>query len=202
MALYYRLLSDQSQRLKDFKCNPSENLYEASFFPHTSASTQSQSPPTTQTATSPIQGETLSSDSDQSVTEDELLGMLDSIPFQDSINLVDHDGHNLAHFCAQLRYHRLLTAVIERGADIHAKDANGWTPLDFARLHRDEDAIDILEGDWEDCIEDAISTGSLSTDPLRRFIPMLRSLVLSQPGLSISSMSSNMAAQPAKKPIL
>jgi hypothetical protein len=182
VSLFYQLLNHR--RLKTFKYNQSENSYKVSFFPDTSssasASTQSQSPPTTQTATatSPIQGETLSPNPDQLVTEDDLLGILDSIPFQDrdSINLVNHRGQNLAHFCAQLRYHRLLTAVIERRARIHAKDVNGWAPLDFARLHRDEDAIDILEGAWEDYIQNAISRGSFSTDLLRR-------LVLSQPSL-------------------
>lgn len=165
-------------------------------------STQSQSPLTTQTATPSIQ-DTLSSDSDQPVTEDYLLGVLDSILFQDcdSINIANQHGHNLAHFCAQLRYHRVLTAAIERGVDINAKDVNGWTPLDFARLHRDEDAIDILDGEWEDKVQDAISTGS-STDLLRRFIPMLRSPVPSQPSPSNPSTSSNVAAQPANKAIL
>jgi hypothetical protein len=168
VSLFYQLLDHQ--RLKNLKYNQSENSIKASFFPYTSTSTQSQSPSTAQTATSPIQGETLSSNLDQLVTEDDLLGILDSIPFQDSdSNLVNHRGQNLAHLCAQLRYHRLLTAVIERGTDIHAKDANGWTPLDFARLHRDEDATDILRGDWEEDIQDPISTGSLSTDPLPAF---------------------------------
>lgn len=109
------------------------------------------------------------------VTEDDLLGLLDSISWKsedcDSINLVNNCGQNLAHFCAQLQYHRLLTAVIEVGADIHANDENGCTPLDFARLHRDEDAIDILEGDWEDYIQTTISTGLFSIDLLHRFIP-------------------------------
>ena len=135
--------------------------------------TQSQSFTTTPMAT-PIQGETLSSDSGHPVTEDDLLGLLGSISWQsedcDSINLLNDSGQNLAHYCAQLGYHRLLTAVIEIGADIHVKDVNGWTPLDFARLHRDDDAIDILEGDWEDHIENIISTGSFSIDLLHRFV--------------------------------
>jgi len=136
--------------------------------------TQSQSSTATPMAT-PIQGETLSSDSNHPVTEDDLLGLLGSISWQledrDSINLLSDSGQNLAHYCAQLGYHRLLTAVIEIGADIHVKDVNGWTPLDFARLHRDEDTIDILEGDWEDHIEKIISTGSFSIDKLHRFVP-------------------------------
>ena len=91
-------------------------------------------------ATSPSQGGTLSSDS---VIEDDLLGLLASISWQledcDSINLINGRSQNLAHFCAQLRYHRVLIAVIERGVDIHAKYVNRWTPLDVALLHRDED---------------------------------------------------------------
>jgi len=42
--------------------------------------------------------------------------------------------------------------------------------MDFARLHDDEDAIDILEGDWEENIESITSTGSSSIDLSRRFI--------------------------------
>ena len=126
-------------------------------------------------ATSPIQGETLSSDSYQLVTEDDLLSLLGSISWSlqdcDSINLVNNRGQNLAHFCTQLGYHRLLTAVIESGAQIQVKDVNGWTPLDFARLHHDEDAVDILEGDWEDYIQNTLSTGLLPIDLLHRFVP-------------------------------
>ena len=169
----------------------------------TSTSTQSQSPPTTQTGTSPIQNALLS-DLDQPITEDYILGILNSglVQNSDSINLVNDYGQNLAHFCAALRYHRLLTTVIERDINIHAKDVNGWTPLDVAWLHHDEDAIDILEGEWEDNIQDAISTGQLSIDLLRRFMPMLRYPVPSRPSVSVSSRSSNMAAQPAMKAIL
>ena len=154
--------------------NASENSYSASFsFGTHTVSTGSQSPLTTQTEDT--LGEILSSDSSQRVTEDDLLDLLDSTPWsledRDSINRANKFGQNLAHLCTQLGYHRLLTAVIERGADIHARDINGWTPLDFARLHRDEDAIDILEGEWEDYIQDIISTGSLPIDLLHRFIP-------------------------------
>jgi len=113
----------------------------------------------------------------------------------DSINLVNNRRQNLAHFCAQLGYHRLLTVMIEIRIDIHAKDVNGWTPLDFARLHNDEDAIDILLGEWEDNIQDLISAGIVPVDLLRRFIPMLRSPVLSQLDLSTD-------AQPTEKAIL
>ena len=119
--------------------------------------------------------EAFSTEPYHSVTEEDILGLLDTAPWSleenRSIRLVNNHGHNLAHLCAQLKYHRLLIAVIERGADIHARDVNGWTPLDFARLHRDEDAIDILEGDWEDYIQNMISTGSSPVDLLRRFVP-------------------------------
>ena len=175
-SLFNRVLNHRRLKTGRYDYNSSENSHTVSFSLHTSTSTQSQSPPTTQKmANSPLQDETLSSDLDQLVTEDDLLGLLDSILWQledcDSINLVNNNGQNLAHYCAQLGYLNLLTAVIERGADIHVRDVNGWTPLDFARLHRNEDAIDILEGDWEDYIENAISTGSLSVDLLRRLVP-------------------------------
>ena len=193
-SLFSRILDHRRVKTSAFNYNSSENSYTASFSLHTTASTQSQSPSTTQTtATPPSQGETLSSDSGQQITEDDLLRLLGSISWPledcDSINLVNNCGQNLAHYCAQLRYHRLLTAVIERGVDIHAKDVNGWTPLGVARLHRDEDAIDILEGEWEDKIQDAISTAPSSIALLRRFIPMLRSPAPPQPTVSISHKS-------------
>jgi hypothetical protein len=199
MSLFYQLLDHQ--RLKTLKYNQSENSLKASFFPHTSTSVHSQSPPTAHTANPPNLGDALPSDSDDLVSEDDLLGILDSILFQDcdSMNLANRYGQNLAHFCAQVRYHRLLTAVIERGADIHAKDVNGWAPLDFARLHHDEDALDILEGDWEDNVQQAILTGSLSTDLSRRLIPVLRPPVPSKPRLSTPS---NTAAQPSERATL
>ena len=206
-SLFNRVLDHRRLKTSYFEYNSSENSYTASFSLHNTASAQSQSPPTTQTtATSRSQGGTLSSDSGQLVTEDDLLGLLGSISWHledcDSINLVNNRGQNLAHFCSQLRYHRLLTAVIEIGADIRVKDVNGWSPLDFARLHRDEDAIDVLRGEWEDKIQDAISTGSFSIDLLRRFMPILRSPVASKPSLSILSTFSNMAAPPAERATL
>ena len=175
-SLFNRVLDHRRLKTSHFEYNPSENSYTASFSLHTTAPTQSQSLPTTQTtATSPVQGETLSLHLNQPVTEDDLLGLLDSMSWQledaDSINLVNGRGQNLAHFCAQLGYHYLLTAVIERGTQIHVKDVNGWTPLDFALLHRDEDAIDTLKGEWEDYIQHTISTGLLPIDLLHRFVP-------------------------------
>jgi len=124
-------------------------------------------------ATDRSQSQTLSMVPNQIITEDDIIRLIDSVPleqYRDSINLVNHHGQNLAHLCTQLGYHRPLVTVIERGVDTHARDANGWTPLDFARLHHDEDAIDILEGDWEENIESIISTGSSSIDLWRRYI--------------------------------
>jgi Eukaryotic translation initiation factor 4G1 len=101
-----------------------------------------------------MQSQTSSMGSNQIVTEDDLVGILDSIPWssedRDSFNLVNNHGQNLTHLCTQLGYHRLLVAVIERGAHTHTKDVNGWAALDLARLHHDEEATDILEGGWEE----------------------------------------------------
>jgi hypothetical protein len=92
--------------------------------------------------------------------EENLLAMLGSHPWAEedapAINIVNERGQNLAHLCAQLGYNRLLLAVIEWGIDIRAKDVNGWTPLDFARLNKGEEAIDMLEGDWVDTAEYAL----------------------------------------------
>ena len=69
------------------------------------------------------------------------------------MNTANERGQNLAHLCAQLGYNQLLSGIIEWSVDIHAEDVNGWTPLDFARLHGNEEAADILEGDWVDNVE-------------------------------------------------
>ena len=90
-------------------------------------------------------------------TEESIIVMIGSHPWtaadKDVINTANERGQNLAHLCAQLGYNQLLSDIIEWGADIHAEDVNGWTPLDFARLHGDEEAADILEGDWVDNVE-------------------------------------------------
>ena len=179
IAIFSQLLEKMGSA--PFTLNVTENSLSIGFLPHTSTSIQSQNPPTDQIA--PQIQNALQSDLDQPVTEAYFLGILNSIPFQncDSLNIVNDYGQNLAHFCAELGYHRLLTAVIERDVDIQAKDVNGWTPLDVALLHHDEDATDILRGEWEDKIQDAISTGSLSSDLWRRFMPILRSPVPSRP---------------------
>ena len=89
--------------------------------------------------------------------EEVLISILNSHPWSPvastAFNLANKYGQNLAHLCAQLGYHRLLTCLIEWGLDINVKDANGWTPLDFARFYGDLDAVDILEGGWEDDVE-------------------------------------------------
>jgi len=118
-----------------------------------------------------IQDEDQSSDSDPG----DDFGALSPVPWssggRNSVNLVNNRGQNLAHICARLGHHSLLINVIEKGANIHAEDMNRRTPLDFARLYHDEDAIDILEGDWDDNIQDVISTGLLPVDLLHRYIP-------------------------------
>ena len=100
--------------------------------------------------------------------EEALISILNSHPWspKDSttFNLANEYGQNLAHLCAQLGYHRLLTFVIERGVDINVKDADGWMALDFARFYGDLNAVDILEGDWECDVEVPVQAPSMSTD--------------------------------------
>jgi hypothetical protein len=89
--------------------------------------------------------------------EDVLISILNSHPWSPdsscAFNLVNKYGQNLAHLSAQIGYHRLLTSVIEWGVGIAVEDANGWTPLQFARFYGDSDAMDILEGGWENNVQ-------------------------------------------------
>jgi hypothetical protein len=172
-ALLVELDYDPQVKSSKSESNRSENTFSVSFSLNASstAATQSQTSPTTQkSGTCEGQCNTLSMDSQQKVREDDVLFLLDSIPWSlegsGVINLVNNCGQNLAHFCAQLGYHRCLVALIERGIGIHVKDVNGWTPLDFARLHRDEDAIDILQGDWEDSLLNTVPMELWPTDSL------------------------------------
>jgi hypothetical protein len=87
--------------------------------------------------------------------EENLLALLGSHVWtpenQAALNFANGRHQNLAHFCVQLGYSQLLLVLIEQGINIHAKDVNGWIPLDFARLHGDEEAADVLEGGWVEC---------------------------------------------------
>ena len=121
--------------------------------------------------TDTIQDSDLSSDSDPGDDFSALSPNPWSPEGCDSVNLTNNLGQNLAHICAQLGHPSLLINVIEKGAHIHAEDMNGRTPLDFARLYRDEGAIDVLEGDWDDNIQNVISTGLLPVDLLHRYAP-------------------------------
>ena len=109
---------------------------------------------------------------DEHSREEMIVSMLGSHPWTAAdgacINTVNERGQNLAHLCAQLGYNRLLLNAIEWGIEIRAKDVNGRTPLDFARLHVDERAIDILEGDTVDLVQykDALQIRDMPHDPI------------------------------------
>jgi len=165
----FNLWRRKSSRLE---YNLSEYSCTASSMDGPPESTESRNILTTEVMKTSIQDETLFSDSDP---EDDLLGALSPIPWslenRDSVNLVNDHGQNLAHICAQRGRHKLLVDAIEKGAHVHAEDMNGRTPLHFAQLNHDDDAIDILEGDWEDDIQTIVSTGLLPIELLHRFIP-------------------------------
>ena len=115
--------------------------------------------------------------------EESLISILSSHPQPPkdttAFNLVNEYRQNLAHLCAQLGYHRLLTFVIERGVDISAKDANGWMPLDFARFYGDLNAVDILEGEWE-CDVKVPERGPLRLEPKN----LISSSLVPSPGVA------------------
>ena len=92
--------------------------------------------------------------SDAEELEDTLLEMIGSQNWStedhDTLKSTNQRGQSLAHLCAQLGYHRLLLRLIELGLDITIQDANGWRARDFALLYKDKEALDILEGGWEE----------------------------------------------------
>ena len=153
------------------KYEPSESSFTDSSMCGPPNSTESRNILTTEITDNSIQNSDLASDSDPGDDFGARGPILWSLENRDSVNLVNNRGQNFAHICAQLGNQCLLINVIEKGAHIHTEDVNGRTPLDFARLYRDEDAIDILEGDWEDNVQNVISAGWLPVSLLHRYMP-------------------------------
>jgi catechol 2,3-dioxygenase-like lactoylglutathione lyase family enzyme len=55
-----------------------------------------------------------------------------------------YHGQTALHFAIERHRSDLLGVLIELGADLDAADANGQTPLEFAMMHGDRAAIDVL----------------------------------------------------------
>ncbi len=57
----------------------------------------------------------------------------------------DEDKETPLHIAAQSNAHEVAALLIEKRADINAKDNKGRTPLDFAKLLKAHDVIRLLE---------------------------------------------------------
>lgn len=68
----------------------------------------------------------------------------DAIPTTDAISHPTTTGQTLLHLAAFMKFPTLVNFLVERGADIDARDKNGFTPLHFAVLSSTEECIRIL----------------------------------------------------------
>ncbi|KAL6892374.1 hypothetical protein GGI43DRAFT_386868 [Trichoderma evansii] len=72
--------------------------------------------------------------------ESQLLRVLDLIDLDDSphrtqLDLKGSSGHTMLHLACSQGYHRLVAALLARGASPYVRDRGGFTPLHFAALY-------------------------------------------------------------------
>lgn len=72
--------------------------------------------------------------------ESQLLNVLDLIDLDDSphrtqLDLKGSSGHTMLHLACSQGYHRLVAALLARGASPYVRDRGGFTPLHFAALY-------------------------------------------------------------------
>ncbi|KAL7926544.1 hypothetical protein ACQKWADRAFT_142860 [Trichoderma austrokoningii] len=72
--------------------------------------------------------------------ESQLLKVLDLIDLDDSphspqLDLKGSSGHTMLHLACSQGYHRLVAALLARGASPYVRDRGGFTPLHFAALY-------------------------------------------------------------------
>ncbi|MDA3809408.1 MAG: ankyrin repeat domain-containing protein [Spirochaetaceae bacterium] len=64
----------------------------------------------------------------------------------ENINAANNDGMTPLHFAVKFKSGReIISYLIERGADINTRNANGQTPADYAREDKYTDVLDLLK---------------------------------------------------------
>ncbi|RPB02643.1 hypothetical protein L873DRAFT_1673180 [Choiromyces venosus 120613-1] len=61
---------------------------------------------------------------------------LDESPYPFPLHLKNKSGQTMLHLASMLNMGRFVAALLARGASVQETDANGYTPLHFAALHR------------------------------------------------------------------
>ncbi len=51
---------------------------------------------------------------------------------KENVNLKDFEGASLLHVAAEFSHTEVVRFLIDSGADVNAKNLNGWTPLHLA----------------------------------------------------------------------
>ena len=64
-----------------------------------------------------------------------------------SLNEMDSQGRTSLHLAAQRGLSKAVMSMVEKGADIHAKDCQGWMPLHHAAANGHEHILDLLADD-------------------------------------------------------
>ena len=63
------------------------------------------------------------------------------------MNQTDSHGRSLLHLVAQKGSSKAAMRIIEKGGDVHAKDRQGWIPLQHAAANGHEQMLEVFAGD-------------------------------------------------------
>lgn len=140
---------------------------------------------------------------DKTHLESQLLRVLDLIDLDDSphrtqLDLKGSSGHTMLHLACSQGYHRLVAALLARGASPYVRDRGGFTPLHFAALYNHpEIARRLLLAGADPTIRSLSSLTAVDVAQSRAVVRTIRSMQKhnrSRSGGSLQSTSSSAAS--------